>query len=94
MQNYYQQIYQSIFYYGHRTLDDAYKHPSAAKRAAYQHCKEIIAIATKNAVFVDMTITSANRFTFVVMFRYIQHNTLYIGKITKTKVTYQEVKIK
>lgn len=94
MQNYYKEIYQSIDRYGYRTLDDAYKRPSAAKKAAYQHCKDIIADATKNATFVDMTITAANAFTFTVMFRYIQHNTLWVGKITKNKITYQEVKTK
>lgn len=94
MQNYYKQIYDSIEYYGHRTLDDVYKCPSAAKRAAYQHCKEIIADVTKNGAFVDMTITAANTCTFVVMFRYIQNHKLWVGKITKYKITYQEVKIK
>lgn len=94
MQNYYQQMQQSINYYGYRTLDKAYKRPSAAKKAAYQHCKDIIADVTKNATFVDMTITAANTFTFTVMFRYIQHNTMWVGKITKCKITYQEVKTK
>ena len=92
MQDYYLEIYLSIKHKGHRTLDDLYKHPSAAKRAAYQRCKEIIADVTKNATFVEMTITSANTFTFTVMFRYIQDNKSYVGKITKSKVTYQEVK--